>query len=180
MLGLDVEQVIRRLHQWSIAGASSVRRSLPAEEPVVVRRAAPAEPGHALPWAAPVAGPAPAGPSGVLLSQETITRTMAETEAVSALLAEIFVEDGPAPRPAQDTQPPGHLDRAHSDLLRDLAARPSWARPDFVALARRHGLLPDGALDLLNEVAMDTAGEPVCEGDENLTVNSHILQELLA
>jgi hypothetical protein len=179
MLGLDVEQVIHRLHQWSIAGASSVRRSLPAEEPVVIRRAALAEPGHALPWAAPSAGPAHAGPTGVLLSQETITRTMAETEAVSTLLAEIFVEDEPAPRPTGDTQPPGHLDRAHSDLLRDLAIRPSWARSDFVALARRHGLLPDGALDLLNDVAMDTAGEPVCEGEENLTVNSHILQELL-
>jgi len=32
---------------------------------------------------------------------------------------------------------------------------------------------------LINEVAMETAGEPVVEGDDELTVNDNALQELL-
>ena len=180
MLGLDTALVIRRLHQRSIAGGSTPRRAPPAEDPVVVRRAGPAEPGHALPWATPA--PAATATSGVLLSQETITRKIAETEAVSTLLATIFSDDEPfeAGRAAA-TGPDcvACLDRAHSDLLREFATRTSWARADFAELAARHGVLPDGALDFFNEAAMDTAGEPVCEGDDDLMVNSHVLEELL-
>jgi hypothetical protein len=191
MLGLDTALVISRLHQRSIAAAHTPRLPPPAEDPVVVRRADRAEQGHALPWARPVprqptrrspeAAPAT---SGVLLRQETITRKITETAAVAALLATIF-DDEPievAQAAAADTTSPdcvGYLDRAHSNLLREFATRASWARADFAALAARHGVLPDGALDLLNEAAIDAAGEPVCEGDHHLTVNRHVLQELL-
>lgn len=198
MLGLDTDLVIHRLHQWSVTGRSLARRQPPAEEPVVVRRAGPAKPGHALPWAGrPFRSAAEEGsasatpvkaaptkvptPGGVLLSQDTITRKIAETEAVSTLLAAIFTDDEPIAQTQAATDPGGawYLDQAHSDLLRELATRASWARVDFAEVAARHGVLPDGALDLLNEAAMDIAGEPVCEGDENLSVNRHVLQELL-
>jgi hypothetical protein len=161
-----------------------------------VRRADRAEQGHALPWARPVPRQptrrspeaAPAA-SGVLLRQETITRKITETEAVAALLATIFDDEpieaaqaaaaGAGGAGVAGPDCVGHLDRAHSNLLREFATRASWARADFAALAARHGVLPDGALDLLNEAAIDAAGEPVCEGDDHLTVNSHVLQELL-
>ncbi|PZS39501.1 MAG: hypothetical protein DLM62_07940, partial [Pseudonocardiales bacterium] len=56
----------------------------------------------------------------------------------------------------------------------------SWSRADFAELAARHGVMPSGALDLINEVAMEAAGEPVIEGDDELIVNDHALRELLA
>ena len=211
VLGLDTDLVIRRLHQQSVTGGSTGRRRPPAEDPVVVRPAGPAEPGHALPWATPVT-PAPAqrsrdaspalvpttsvattsvpstsvasttaAASGVLLSHEAIARKIAETEAVYNLLAAIFTDDEPLGGDQAPTGSDGaaHLDRPYIDLLRELATQTSWARADFAELAARHGVLPDGALDLLNDAAIETAGEPICEGDDDLMVNEHVLQELL-
>ena len=40
--------------------------------------------------------------------------------------------------------------------------------------------MPSGAMDVINEVAMETAGEPVVEGDDELTVNDDAVRELLA
>ena len=179
MLGLDTELVIRRLHQRSIGGGSPDRASYSqAEDPVVARRGGRADPGHALPWA----DTSPTAAGGVLLSQATISRKITETTAVGTLLAAIFVDDEPiGGAPAATAGPDGatDLDPAHRDLLRELGTRTSWARTDFAALAARYGVLPNGAVDLLNEVAMETAGEPVCEGDGDLVINSQVLQELL-
>jgi len=133
-----------------------------------------ADPGHALPWAET----SPTAARGVLLSQETISSKITETNAVGTLLAAIFVDDEPVAAAAGPDGAPG-LDPAHRDLLRELGTRASWARTDFAALAARYGVLPNGAVDLLNEVAMETAGEPVCEGDGDLVINSEVLQELL-
>ena len=195
MLGLDTELVIRRLHQRSIGGGSPDRAShRHAEEPVVARRGGRADPGHALPWAAmsPTAEGSPAAAGGVPLNQAAISRKITETTAVDTLLAAIFVDDepiggAPAATAGPDGAPdldrtdlgPTDLDPAHRDLLRELGTRTSWARTDFAALAARYGVLPNGAVDLLNEVAMETAGEPVCEGDGDLVINSQVLQELL-
>jgi hypothetical protein len=55
-----------------------------------------------------------------------------------------------------------------------------WTRAEFESLAANHGVLPDGALDLLNEVAIDIVGAPVVEGDTTLTVADDVLLELLA
>jgi len=123
---------------------------------------------------------------------------VAETEAVSTLLASIFTDDGTAAGgpaaasdgtaasgPAAAGDDAGHgrrdgLDEAHSRLLGELATRSSWSRADFAELATRHGVMPSGALDVINEVAMEIAGEPVVEGDDEFTVNDDALRELLA
>ena len=152
----------------------------------MVRRGRPGQPGLALPGSPPeVTTPAettPERPPRVHVSPEEVTRKMAETAAVSALLASIFTDDGlaagaPVAPAALD---PADLDVAHSGLLGDLAARSSWSRADFAELAARHGVMPSGALDLINEVAMEAAGELVIEGDDELIVNDDALRELLA
>jgi hypothetical protein len=110
---------------------------------------------------------------------------MTEAAAVSTLLASIFTDEGlSASAPAAPCDEVGQgcrggLDQAHSRLLGELATRSSWSRADFADLAARHGVMPSAALDVINEVAMETAGEPVVEGDDELTVNDDALQELL-
>ncbi|MEQ4209394.1 TerB N-terminal domain-containing protein [Actinopolymorpha sp. B9G3] len=71
------------------------------------------------------------------------------------------------------------LDAPHSALLRALAERPAWPRDAFDALAVGLGLLPAGALDLLNEVALDAADEPLTAGEDVLEIDDDVLQELL-
>jgi hypothetical protein len=184
MLGLDSGLVCRRLHRHEVAGAGQRREQ--AEEPVVVRRARPGQPGLALPRTPPEESMAQ-NPARVDVSPEEMTRKLAETAAVSALLATIFTDDGPAggapPAPASPDSArldSGRLDVTHSRLLGELATRSSWSRAAFAELAARHGVMPSGALDLINEAAMEAAGElAIKEGDE-LIVNDDTLRELLA
>ena len=185
VIGLSSDLAYRRLHERGV-GPDSATPGLdlePADGPVVVRRPRTGSPGHAVPRAASA--------SQVQLSQEVISSKMIETAAVSTLLSSIFTDDSPptAPTPsapdfagveAGPDRQYGGLDHAHSRLLGELATRRSWSRTDFTELARKHGVMPSGAMDVINEVAMETAGEPVVEGDDELTVNDDAVRELLA
>jgi hypothetical protein len=177
-----------------------------ADSPVVVRQADGSEPGYALPWTTG-ADTAPDGattdkrsattdergtttderpePGVIRLDELVLARRQTETEDVAALLSTIFTAagDDDADRPVEGPAPTARLvnglDLAHGALLRELATRGSWTRAEFVAVADRHGVLPDGAVDLLNEVAIEATGEPVVEGDDDLSVNDHAVEELL-
>jgi hypothetical protein len=57
--------------------------------------------------------------------------------------------------------------------------RQVWTRADVEDLAATRGLLPDGALDAINEAALDLSGEPLCEGADPILINSYALEEML-
>jgi hypothetical protein len=113
---------------------------------------------------------------------------LADSAAVSALLSDIFVDEeepaappaAPDPPPAGDGERLAGLDTPHSSLLRALAAREAWTRAEVEVIASERGLLPDGALDTINEAALEACGEPVCEGDDPIELNTEALKELLA
>jgi hypothetical protein len=150
----------------------------------------------------------------VRLSQAVVSRTLAETEAVTALLTDIFADGRPAPdddqgpaalpgpggtrgapdpegtrgapdpegkgtRGAPDPEGVPGLDRAHNGLLRELATRATWSRAEVGVLAASFAVLPSGALDVINEVAIELTGEPVFDGEDELRVNDEVLREML-
>ncbi|MFG2045253.1 TerB N-terminal domain-containing protein [Dactylosporangium sp. NPDC048998] len=169
LLDLDGGDVFGRLHD-AVSG------------PVVVRERVTVDDEYRLP-------PRPAGQparAGFALDDAAIAAKLADTASVSALLATIFVDDDPqadavpaaTPQPAAEPVVVG-LDAAHSRMVRLLAAKPSWSRPEFDRLAAGCGLLPAGALDVLNEAALDRLGDTVVDGDETLHVNTEILEGLL-
>jgi tellurite resistance protein len=128
---------------------------------------------------------AQAKPSGVRLDQDKIDRIREETLAVSGMLADIFKEDEPlrpAPKPASYTPPSGKfggLDPQHAGLLEKLLNQPSMTRAQFDDTARASRLLPDGALETINEWAFEKFGEPLVEGDDTLTLAPHLIPELM-
>ena len=151
------------------------------DAPVLVKPAETGDRGYAIPDRTP-------GES-VVLDMARVRATLHETAAVSSLLGTIFVEDeesSPA-IPAAPTPAPGDLvgvvvgtlDTPHSHFLRELAAQLTWPRADIEALADRVGLLPDGALELVNEAAFELVGDPVWEGDDPIELDEAILQEML-
>lgn len=203
MLGLDVDLVFERLHRRSTGGSSVLPRLARPDAPppaatgagatgtedphgpVVVQAAVRRSSGYALPWAAP----AEPSSTGIALDHGLVRSKAAESSAASALLSAIFDAEehsdeasGPDPVPptAGGDRVIAGLDRAHGALLYALAERPAWTRGEFESLAAAHGVLPDGALDLLNEVAIDTAGDPLIEGDATLAIADDVLRELLA
>jgi hypothetical protein len=223
---------------------------VPEPVPVLARRGRQGDAGHPLPWALNTAAdPSPDRPGNnrrnpdrpsshqrgvgeetgirLQLRPELIGRRQAETEAVSALLAEVFAADTDAANAANAANaaasaPPGpgqmagtapaastapaaglipELDTRHHGLLAELASRSSWTGKELDTLAAGFGVLPAGALDLLNEVAIERTGQLLVEvdtvidagaagsaddeGDENdernevLTVDVTVARELL-
>jgi uncharacterized tellurite resistance protein B-like protein len=176
-LGFTPEDAYSDIHALASASAP------PAAEPVTVQRTDPAAQGFAIP--APPDSER-SGAAAVKLDMARVRATLTQTKAVTALLSDIFTDDDPnapppaAPPPANDAAQVAGLDARHSALARALAGRPSWTRSEFDTMAAEHHLLPEGALDAINEAALDRCGEALCEGDDPLTVNERVAKELLA
>jgi hypothetical protein len=132
------------------------------------------------------------GPSvgAVVLNPELIKARLDESARAASYLAGIFTDDD-APT-AETTNMPGQgnavdaqsqvagLDAAHTALFCQLRDRLTWSRDDFDRAAAELGLLPDGALETLNEAAFEAFGEPVCEGSDPMDINHDAIKEMLA
>ena len=181
LLGRDEDEVFATLHDLE------AQRIADDDGPVVVRAAGVEEVGVAIP-------PPPAKASSTIrLDMERVKVKLAETATVSAMLADVFTDDVDAERHEQPIAPwstspdvdkvegvIAGLDERYSKLLRQVNADKSLSREKFEDLASGLGLLPDGALDVLNERAIELFGEPVLEGDEDLTINYAALEAMFA
>lgn len=155
------------------------------DEPVVVRPADAGPADHAIP---PPPAEKPEAQGGVTLDMRHVEKVRGDTHEVSALLSDIFSADEPEPEPepepevtsAAEEERTGHagfdgLDRRHASLLTCLLDRDDWPRDDFERLCRDFDLLPDGAMEALNEWAFDAFDDPILEDEDPITLNRHLL-----
>lgn len=124
------------------------------------------------PAPAPIAAPGPAG-----VDLEKLAKIRAETERTAALLAEVFVDDEePEDTAAQigDGPFPG-LDEEHTAFLNQLLSRGEWPRDEFDQAASSAGLMPDGAMEAINEWAFDHLDSPLLDDGDPVVVNRDLL-----
>jgi uncharacterized tellurite resistance protein B-like protein len=169
MLGLDAEQVYSHVHAMTAGAATAIQ----ADEPVTVIPVLPPT-GYAIP-------PRPVPTHSVRLDMTAVNAKLAESAQISAILDDIFTEQEAVslPTPTALTASSGKLSAAHGVLLSRLAERPEWSRAEFETIAAECRLLPDGAIDTLNEAAFEHAGGPVLEGDDPIQVDAATTKELL-
>jgi uncharacterized tellurite resistance protein B-like protein len=170
LLEIDPQTLYSNVHDIS---ANPVN-SRPANEPITVRAASPTK-GHQI--------PAPPQHNPLVLDMSVVESKISESQEVSSLLADIFVEESPVPQAAAITGIVvgiAGLDAAHSQLLQALAHQPEWQRAELEAIAIALNLMLDGALEVINEAAFDQCDGAVIEGDDPFEVNADVLQELLA
>ncbi len=105
-------------------------------------------------------------------------------DAVVASARHIFTDDldQPVLQPVSTSSADSvaGLDPNHSALLRALVADAPRSFDEFARLATTYHLLATGAIDTLNEVALDLTDSPLIEGEESLAIDQDILQELLS
>lgn len=190
LLGLDPSAVTGRLHEalTSVTG--------PSNHPTLVRTADPAEPGIAVPpppEGSPETDPASAA---FALDAASIEQKRRETASVSELLMDIFDENEkslalPGRRSAErpeadettesssDVEVVAGLDASLSTLVMQLSQATEIDREKFDALCEALALLPNGALDTLNDAALDACDDLLLEGDELITINRYALEEMV-
>lgn len=184
VLGLDENEVYSQLHSMAAPGSRDALTTTRLPGAPAQRYAVPA------PITSPTAPAAAPGPV-VVLDHALVQAKLEESGRVAALLQEIFEEDDvePSAAPAapaghaqsanSDVEPLAGLDAAHSSFARELMSRQEWSRVDVEDLAAARTLLPDGALDAINEAALDLSGEPLCEGEDPILINSYAMEEML-
>lgn len=150
----------------------------PPEEPTLLIRADSEQVLH------PIRPPGPV----FLLDKEKINRLAIETRQVAELLSDIFeTEDELDPvhsseyrKVANDNKSSSTLwglDEQHSRLALSLSASSSWTRAAAERLADELKLMLDGALELINEAALDSTGEPFIDGLDPIEISCDLVKE---
>ena len=170
-MGHPAEDVYSALHRGAVV----------VDEPIVVA-AEKRQPGI------PIPAQQPPAEKGLTFDAAKLERIKSETSAVSALLAGIFIEDDPVPASSttQAATPDmagtvsfGGLDRPHGELLTAILSSGKMGRSELEDHARSLRLLPEGAIETINEWGFDTFDEPILEGDDPVAIVDHIRAELL-
>ncbi len=160
-LGLDVTEAYADLHEGSVM-----------DDPVHVKSAQKGAPGESIPAEAPVAS--------TELNHDKIADIRSDTKRASSILSAIFADDenmelSASAFPASRLK---GLDIKHTDLVREIVAQKHWSEADFAAWAKKHGLIPLGALETLNEWAFERYDDALLDEDGGYTVVQDISEKL--
>ena len=165
-LGLETGGIYSALHSLTSA-----------DDPVTVIPPAEGQPGFAIP-------PRPDSESTLSLDADRVAAVMTNTARVSALLNEIFRDEEPEEEPAEEHGEAdsefGGLDEKHAAFLGELISRLHWDEDEYRTLARQFRLLPDGAMETVNEWSHERFGDLLIEEDNGFLINSEVKDEILA
>lgn len=187
MLGLDEKQVLSDLH-------SSMAQTGSATGLTVVQLGSNnARSGYAIPKPVSVADLQPAKTSNdIHLDAERLKRIGESTQRVNEILARVFEESDAEPitvvgevkaedmpddeAVAASSEPTFEgLDPRYKKFTAELLTQDEWDRDDLDALARRHELMTDGALEAVNEWAFDKYGEALLDDGSPTIVHAHLV-----
>ncbi len=166
-LGIERRSLYGALHRGAAA----------AQEPVIVERHEPGGPRHRI--------PAPPRPGPLIIDMTRLDVILRETREVAAVLAPIYEEAEPAPPPdAPSVTPPAladsrfpGLEAGHARFLDVVCRQERWPRTQFEHMAREFGLLPDGAVETINEWAYDALGDALLEEGDPVFIQLALLPE---
>ncbi len=166
-MGMDPSDVQIQLHRFLAGGES---------QPVTVKEADSAKTGYSIP-----ADPGALPESEVVLDVGKLQLKREQTKEVAGLLEDVFAEEVVEPEPQQEVISDFYgLDVLFKDLLEELGSKDVWEREAFDALAARYHVMPSGAVESLNEAALDNFEDEVLFDEENIEVNREVLEEMLA
>jgi len=124
-------------------------------------------------------------PGGLTLDPARLEQTRAETELVGALLEQVFIDD--APPATHPSLPPtasysgvpaalDGLDPRYSGLVQLIRDRDRIERSEFVELAHNQDVLPDGAIEAINDWAYQKFDKPLIDDDESIVIDRTLLR----
>jgi len=156
-LGLDPALVYSDIHAGDVL-----------DGPVRVKPATAGAPGEAIPGE-------PRRPVQKL-DPALIAAIRSDTARVSSVLGEIFSTEAPEPETADPVgaQVLNGLDAATTALVREIAEQMHLTEEAFQAACARHGLMPAGALEAINEWAFETHDEALLDAYDGYDVAPEI------
>jgi uncharacterized tellurite resistance protein B-like protein len=125
----------------------------------------------------------------VTLDPERIAQLQQETERMAVVLNEVFTaNDAPIePEPIAESDSATRtseallgLDEQHSQFARLLLSRARWSRAELADAAADMELMLDGALERINEAAIERFEQPLADGDDPVDIDQHLMEQVPA
>lgn len=163
LMDLDAALLYADLHSGSTTAPVT-------DEPRPARTASPAISGETI----------PAARNGISLDPARIAAIKADTARAALLLGEVFSTEAEAEsaNPAFVPQFLGGLNPRLAAFVRDVISAPAWGESALAALAARHALLPEGAVEAVNEWAYAKYDAALLDLNDGYAVNPTIVAEL--
>jgi hypothetical protein len=124
------------------------------------------------------------------LDPARIAALQAESERVTVLLSKVFDEEVPVEPMASDSAEDAGpvpleaaprllgLDGEHSAFLRLLLTRHSWSRAELNDIAADMEMMLDGALERVNEAALERFDARIAEGDDPIEIAQDLMESV--
>jgi hypothetical protein len=171
---------VERRALYAVLHQGAANNAVPAAEPVVIEL--PPMPSARFRIPSPPPAHVPSGEFAIDMAR--VSAILRQTREVAQVLAPIYEDDAPFPaQPAVEVPlaPSGSrfpgLGADHARLLEALCGKERWSRADYQAKAREFGLLPDGAVEAINEWAYDELGDELIEDGDPLIINVALLPD---
>jgi len=107
-----------------------------------------------------------------------------DTKRVSSVLGEIFSTEDEVPDASIETRAPlstmAGLDEGYARFVERLIQREHWTDEEFEEIAGKHGLMPSGALETINEWAFEKFDEALLDEYDGYDVSPEIADALKA
>lgn len=117
--------------------------------------------------------------SNIILDSAILKLHESETSDVQSLLSSIFTDIEEEPTVPQPELPDNqNLDSTHQQFLNILITREHWKRDEYIELCKKFNLLPDGAIETINEWAYECVDAPLIEENNDIYIDFEILTEL--
>ena len=162
---IPFDQLYSELHAFAID-----------QEPVTVRPPRRASKGFAI-------RKRPQSRNGVRLSKARIKGILSDSSEARVVLDEVF-GDNLAPPTGPDSAHPTHygglrgLDSRHENFLTELMAQPAWSEADLQAVAVKHRLMTDGAIETLNEWSYLTFDADLVEEYDGYRLDPELVERI--
>ena len=118
---------------------------------------------------------------GIILDPDRLSRQQEDTAVVSSLLAGIFADEPSSAanpiRVVESSAYPG-LDGGHTAVLEALVRDGKLTRDRFEALSRANALLPDGAIETINDWGFDHFDEALLSDEDDIFIVEHLRASL--
>ncbi len=122
------------------------------------------------------------GDRALILDHAIIDDKLKDTRQIQELLAGIFVEEEKVAAPVDmggkstdvSIETVLGLDELHSRLVRDLIGNTHWSRSEFEGLCDKYGLMPDGAMETINNSTFKLYDESLIEENGRVEINQEI------
>lgn len=118
------------------------------------------------------------------LDNNRIEKIIEETKTVTNILSEVFsANDKEHDIPLESFQEPSSengilgLDTDHTGLYTRLIQKPVWEKVQFRILVKQSGLLPDGAIETINDAFFEHFGDSLIESSDTIILNQELITE---